>query len=159
MMLKIVELQRNIRLSTTNLARSLSTLPGCASMYVPLTDELPRHSGSLSIDWSSPWHKSALQATAIESMTLPSRLNIANRKDLTVIEQSINAFDSRNIASLALGIPSQEAFLEDENSPVMDLSNNMNHQNKSYFHRLEFIRELADDKNITVNNYDATNQR
>lgn len=90
-MLKIIIFQHNPRQSIINLARSLSTLPNYASMYVPLTDELPRHSESLSIDWSSQWHKSALQATAIESMTLPSRLKIANRKDLTLIEQALNA--------------------------------------------------------------------
>ena len=158
-MLKIIILQRNIRLSIINLAKSLSALPSCASMYVPLTDELQRHSESFSIDWSSQWHKSALQATAIESMTLPSRLQIANRKDLTLIEQSLNAFDSRNIASLALGIACEETLVEDEQSPIMDLSYNVNHPNRSSFHRLEAFRGLIIDRDTTVNKYDATTPR
>lgn len=159
-MLKIIILQHNRRQSIINLARSLSALPSYASLYVPLTDELPRHPESLSIDWSSQWHKSALQATAIESMTLPSRLKIANRKDLTLIEQALNAFDSRNIASLALGIASRDASVEDEQSSIMDLSYNVNHQNKSYFHRLEAFRGLIVNENKTVNKYDVIiNQR
>jgi hypothetical protein len=60
----------------------------------------------LTIDPRSPWHVSALFSTALESMTLPSRLRIKNgqRQTLDEIAGALNVNGNQNIAKLQMSI-------------------------------------------------------
>ena len=61
-------------LQLSNAAQSLYSVVPSASMYVPLSNAPARLPSYLSMDASSPWHTSALQAALIETTTLPARL-------------------------------------------------------------------------------------
>ena len=128
-------------------------------MYIPLINEPLHNSENLLIDWRSSWHGSALQAAAIESMTLPSRLKKANRMSLTNMEQVINALDNRHIVSLALGIAGEKTTEENEHLINMDLSYSMRYQDKPYFKRLELYRGLSVDAATKGNKQGASCQR
>jgi hypothetical protein len=58
----------------TNKARSLYSISPQASLYVPIIDLPQKLPGSLTVDRQSEWQKTALIASAIETVTLPSRL-------------------------------------------------------------------------------------
>lgn len=65
----------------------------------------------VTMDVSSPWHTSALQATALESVTLPARVRPAaeSRTTLADMEVAFNNHGNRKIASLGMSLadPSQ----------------------------------------------------
>ncbi|CAI7565289.1 unnamed protein product [Penicillium bialowiezense] len=58
----------------TNKARSLCSISQQASLYVPIIDLPNKLPGYLDVDRQSEWQKTALIASAIETVTLPSRL-------------------------------------------------------------------------------------
>ncbi|CAG7951833.1 unnamed protein product [Penicillium salamii] len=58
----------------TNKARSLYSISQQASLYVPIIDLPHKLPGYLEVDRQSEWQKTALIASAIETVTLPSRL-------------------------------------------------------------------------------------
>ncbi|KAJ5551948.1 hypothetical protein N7461_006646 [Penicillium sp. DV-2018c] len=58
----------------TNKARSLYSIVPQASIYAPILDLPQKLPSYLNVDRQSEWQKSALIASAIESVTLPSRL-------------------------------------------------------------------------------------
>lgn len=58
----------------TNKARSLCSISQQASLYVPIIDLPNKLPGYLEVDRQSEWQKTALIASAIETVTLPSRL-------------------------------------------------------------------------------------
>jgi hypothetical protein len=58
----------------TNKARSLYSISPQASLYVPIIDLPHKLPGYLNVDRQSEWQKTALIASAIETVTLPSRL-------------------------------------------------------------------------------------
>jgi len=67
------------------------------------------------MDQSSPWHTSALQATALSTLTLPSRLRPdaeGQRTTLQDLEASINLAGNRKIAALGLSL-ANNATLQD----------------------------------------------
>lgn len=76
-------------------------------MYVPLLSS-PRETPSyLSMDRKHPWHTAALQATAIESLTLPSRLRRSQGVNAASLDQlaiALNPSDERKIAQARLEI-------------------------------------------------------
>ncbi|KAK3368134.1 tubulin nucleotide-binding domain-like protein [Podospora didyma] len=103
--------KRMLRLG--NKAKSLSEIYKQASIIVPLSvpSRLPR---SISLDPSSQWHTSALLATAIESITLPSRLKDAtNRDTLGSIVELLNPTEKQTIADLQMSFSSSEEAAED----------------------------------------------
>jgi len=66
--------QQKRALAATNSARSINDISPQASVYVPILNNprlLPRY---LSADSLSEWHFSALISSAVESVTLPTRL-------------------------------------------------------------------------------------
>lgn len=77
------------------------------SLFVPLsfpsTSKLPTY---VSVNSQSHWHVSALLSTAIESMTLPSRLKAQNKslQRLDQFENALNINGSQNIAKLRMSI-------------------------------------------------------
>jgi hypothetical protein len=68
-----------------------------------LPEALPHY---VSVDRKSPWHVSALLSTALESMTLPSRLRAQNglRQSLDEIAGVLNVNGNQNIARLQMSI-------------------------------------------------------
>jgi len=80
-----------------------------ASLIVPIT--LPRPVGSrVSLDSSSSWHTSALLASALESVTLPSRLrNGLNNDTFAGIAGLLNQLGKQSIASLQMSISPKKA--------------------------------------------------
>ena len=68
----------------------------------------------LSLDQTSPWHISAVQAVALETMTIPSRLkvNVGSRGTLQDIEDSFNSTGKRRIAKLEMSVADPEVLAE-----------------------------------------------
>jgi hypothetical protein len=68
-----------------------------------LPNALPHY---VSIDRKSPWHVSALLSTALESMTLPSRLRAQNGlwQSLDETAGALNVNGNKNIAKLQMSI-------------------------------------------------------
>ncbi|KAH0541531.1 hypothetical protein FGG08_004006 [Glutinoglossum americanum] len=89
-----------------NLARSLQGISPQASLYIPLAvppRPLPPY---VSLDRNSEWHRSALFSTALETMTLPSRLKASREKQVTLsqIEGFLNVNGNQKIACLQLSV-------------------------------------------------------
>ncbi|KUJ21027.1 tubulin nucleotide-binding domain-like protein [Mollisia scopiformis] len=102
--------KRFTRLSNT--ARSISEIAPQASLFIPITVPTARVPSYVSMDTRSQWHVSALLATALESMTLPSRLKAQGRSRET-IDQLINALNvngNQNIAKLRMSTDQKEAL-------------------------------------------------
>lgn len=61
-------------LQLSNAAQSLHSVVPHSSLYIPLSTLPQRLPQNVTVDASSRWHTSALQAAIVESLTLPSRL-------------------------------------------------------------------------------------
>lgn len=81
-----------------------------ASLVVPVT--LPSPLGSnISLDASSNWHTSALLASAIETVTLPSRLRTGFHNDTySGIASLLNQTGKQSIAGLQMSVPREGAL-------------------------------------------------
>jgi len=91
-------------LQAANVARSIYEISPQASMYIPITTSpLSLPSYVHGFDSSSKWHSSALQMSALETLTLPSRLRTTNsaRQTLASFEATLNNDGKRLIANLA----------------------------------------------------------
>lgn len=93
-------------LQTGNVAQAIYQIASQASLYVPLTtvpSSLPSYT---SMDGASRWHTSALQALALESVTLPTRLRATQygRTSFGNIENALSNDGNRRIAALSLSI-------------------------------------------------------
>ncbi|KAF2143481.1 uncharacterized protein K452DRAFT_269038 [Aplosporella prunicola CBS 121167] len=98
-------------LALTNRARSLSALTEQATAYIPLLDQPSKTPSYLTYSPSSRWHTSALQAAALESMTLPSRLKPASqRHTFAEMEAAFNNGGNRRIAELSMSVADPEAL-------------------------------------------------
>ncbi|KAL1637789.1 mtDNA inheritance, partitioning of the mitochondrial organelle [Neofusicoccum ribis] len=101
-------------LQLTNHARSLHAISPNSSAYIPLAaapTALPPYLQTL--DPASRWHTSALQATALESATLPTRLRApAAASPLAHLEAVINANGTRRIAAARLSVADPAALAQ-----------------------------------------------
>ena len=80
-----------------------------SSLVVPIAMPQRPLPPYISLDSSSQWHTSALLATALESVTLPSRLkNNANRDTLGTTTELLNVMGKQSIASLQLSVQKPE---------------------------------------------------
>lgn len=61
-----------------NVALSLVEMGPLSALYIPLTSRASGFPSNMSVLAQSSWHLSALQATAFESLTLPSRLRASS---------------------------------------------------------------------------------
>ncbi|OBT63547.1 hypothetical protein VE03_07030 [Pseudogymnoascus sp. 23342-1-I1] len=98
-------------LKLSNTARSIAEVSSQASLYIPLAlpSTLPPY---ITLPPSSPWHASALLSTALETMTLPSRLRAraGTRASLADTGAALNVNGTQNIARLQMSIgPDPEA--------------------------------------------------
>lgn len=116
--------KRQLRL--VNTAQTLSQVCAQATMVVPLA--LPEGSlpPSVSLDAASPWHVSALLATAAETGTLQSRLNsdaehsIGALGDMT---ESLNTGGNQTLANMKMAVGPRKTKPDGEQAPLdIDLS-------------------------------------
>lgn len=98
--------QEKMMLQTANIAQSLYHISPQASMYIPLTT-VPSHVPAyVSFDAASKWHTSALQAMALETITLPSRLRSGQigRTSLSDVEATLGDDGNRKLARVDFGV-------------------------------------------------------
>ena len=134
---------------TSNSIRSLHSIASQASLYSPLVSSLSSLPETISIDKSSYWQTSALQATAMETISLPGRLRstapghcllsdieqlftaIASNRKIVQTEVSVRKPDAQVNGATANGDhleASHDArlrdshFATDEDSQRMDIS-------------------------------------
>ena len=93
-----------------NVARSLYAVELTASMHIPcasLPQSLPSY---VTLDDQSRWHTSALQAAAIESITLPSRLRNSQsaRATFDTCEATLGGDSKRHLAACAFSVHDHE---------------------------------------------------
>ncbi|KAF1986847.1 protein DML1 [Aulographum hederae CBS 113979] len=116
--------KRLVRLLSS--ARSIFELSPSSSLYIPLANIPSSTPPYLKLTPSSPWHTSALQSAALESLTLPSRLRQSNPQytSLTTIEASINRDGNRRIARLGMDVSPNDALIdkreEEERKPKVN---------------------------------------
>lgn len=97
--------ERRLR-QIANMAQSVSAINPSISMYLPLTSVPTNLPPYVSLDSTSSWHTSALQATVIESSTLPTRLrrSVAGRASFDELETILNNDGNRRIATASLSM-------------------------------------------------------
>ncbi|GAB7361876.1 hypothetical protein MBLNU230_g1915t1 [Neophaeotheca triangularis] len=91
-------------LQAANTAQSIYTTRETVSMYVPLTNSPAPLPSYTSLDTSSRWHTSALQAMLMETATLPSRLRTREpaHTSLDHTELALSTTGNRRIAAASL---------------------------------------------------------
>ncbi|KAF1954835.1 hypothetical protein CC80DRAFT_550012 [Byssothecium circinans] len=107
-------------LQIENSSRSMSVLAEQSSVYIPVSNSPREIPSYLDFDRTSPWHIGALQAVAIESMTVPSRLRTSNgrRGTLQDLEETINSTGKRRIAKLELSVADPDVLSEKASSKI-----------------------------------------
>ncbi|KAL3428351.1 misato Segment II myosin-like domain-containing protein [Phlyctema vagabunda] len=93
-------------LKLSNTARSISEIASQASLYVPLTIPSASLPDYIHLNRRSPWHKSALISTAVETMTLASRLRPRNgiHQSLDQTGNALNINGNQNLAKLRMSV-------------------------------------------------------
>lgn len=91
-------------LQLANVAQSMYSINSSASMHVPLASLPSRLPAYLAIDGMSRWSTSALEAVAIESVTLSARLRSTQSARATFdnLETTLNGDGKRRIAATSL---------------------------------------------------------
>jgi hypothetical protein len=103
---------------TINAARSIQSLPQQASAYVTassLPSALPSY---VNLNPVNDWTSSALIATAIETVTLPSRLRDSGGRQasLSLLEDMLNTNGRQNVFELAAGVPWRTSSAQENDS-------------------------------------------
>jgi hypothetical protein len=90
----------------SNIARSLSEIGPQASLFIPMTMPSAPLPNYVMVDPRSSWHVSGLLSTALESMSLPSRLRIRNgsRQLMDGLISALNINGNQNIAKLRMSV-------------------------------------------------------
>ncbi|KAI9778762.1 MAG: mtDNA inheritance, partitioning of the mitochondrial organelle [Candelina submexicana] len=99
-------------LKKINAARSIQAVASQASLHIPIATGLAGSPSYLKFDRHSPWHISALQATAVESIGLPTRLRAlgGRRKTFQTLEDVLNTNNHQRIAKLELSIVNSQSL-------------------------------------------------
>jgi hypothetical protein len=92
----------------SNTARTLYAVSPQATLYCPLVDPPPQLPSYLSIDVGSEWYTSALIASAVETVTLPSRLRPYRDFEASLAGQSAG---SQNIFELQSSVVSRQSIV------------------------------------------------
>lgn len=97
-----------------NSSRSLQPLAEQSSVYIPVSNRPAKVPDYLSLDVTSAWHLSALQAIGMETMTVSSRLRTSNGRHGTLqdIEDTINSTGKRRIAKFEMSIAGPDVLSE-----------------------------------------------
>lgn len=93
----------------SNSARSVSEIASQASLFIPMTMPSTLLPNYVMLELHSQWHISALLSTALESMTLPSRLK-STRENLDQLASALNVNGNQNIAKLCMSIGQKAAI-------------------------------------------------
>ncbi|KAF2677692.1 tubulin nucleotide-binding domain-like protein [Lentithecium fluviatile CBS 122367] len=103
-----------------NSSRSLYALTEQSSVYIPMSNKPNKIPSYLSIDSSSPWHIGALQAIALESISISSRLRSSGggRGGLQNLEETFNSTGKRRIAKLELSIADPDVLSEKSSEQI-----------------------------------------
>jgi hypothetical protein len=103
------EQQTDIRRSE-NVARSLQAMAPQVSAYIRLSSPPTSIPGYIRLDASSEWSKSSLLCTAVETVTLPSRLREGNGRtsSLADLESALNRTGSRTLFELKASVVTVE---------------------------------------------------
>ncbi|ATY59490.1 mtDNA inheritance [Cordyceps militaris] len=113
------------RLRSTNTAHSVNEICQQATMFVPLSLPERHFPRSVKVDYSSPWHTSALLSAAMETTTLPSRLlpqaGGRERVSLDEISQIVNTTGAQTLAGQRMGLGARDADFEEMDSFNIDL--------------------------------------
>ena len=90
----------------SNVARSVAEISPQASLFVPMTLPIARLPSYVDVNPRSQWHVSALLATALESVTLPTRLKLqgGSRETIDELVSALNINSNQNIAKLRMSI-------------------------------------------------------
>ncbi|KAF2084884.1 tubulin nucleotide-binding domain-like protein [Saccharata proteae CBS 121410] len=103
---KLVQLANN--------ARSIFELSSQASAYIPISNTPFQSPPYLHLNPSSRWHTSALQAAAIESITLPSRLRTSHSsfQTLSSMEATFNNNGNQKVAAPQMSVADPDSLAE-----------------------------------------------
>jgi hypothetical protein len=91
-----------------------------SSVYVPISNKPTGLPSYLTMDGSSSWHIGAMQAVALESITLPSRLRSSEngRASLGNLEEVINSTGKRRIAKLEMSVADPAVLSEEASAHI-----------------------------------------
>ncbi|TVY47537.1 Protein DML1 [Lachnellula occidentalis] len=108
-------------LKLSNTARSISEIAPQASLFVPMalpSSSLPSY---VTLDTHSPWQISGLLSTAMESMSLPSRLKVqsSTRQTFDQLSNAVNVNGNQTIARLRMTIDQELALNGHDNPQVV----------------------------------------
>ncbi|KAL1598691.1 mtDNA inheritance, partitioning of the mitochondrial organelle [Paraconiothyrium brasiliense] len=103
-----------------NSARSLHVLAEQSSAYIPISNVPISTPSYLSLSSASPWYVGALQAVALESMTISTRLRSAlgGRGTLQDIEATFNSTGKRRVAKLELSVADPDVLSEKASAQI-----------------------------------------
>ncbi|KAL7787026.1 tubulin domain-containing protein [Trichoderma ceciliae] len=113
------------RLRLANTALTLNQVCAQASMVVPLAipESQSRFPPGIAMDNGSPWHVSALLATAAESASLQSRLRLDGKSqamNLADMARGLNVSGQQTLANMRMSVGPQA--VDSDELPGMDLS-------------------------------------
>ncbi|KAK6605849.1 misato Segment II myosin-like domain-containing protein [Botrytis cinerea] len=93
-------------LKLSNTAKSISEIIPQTSLFIPMTIPSTHLPSYVKLDASSSWEVSGLLSSAMESMTLPSRLKPQNgtRQTLDQLASTLNVNGNQNIAKLRMSV-------------------------------------------------------
>lgn len=97
---------------SANVARSLQAMVPQTSAFVRLSSPPARIPGYVRLNPSSEWSKTALLCTALETTTLPTRLNQGNGRpgSLAELESTLNKTGSRTLFELQANVVDTDRF-------------------------------------------------
>ncbi|KAJ4292025.1 mtDNA inheritance, partitioning of the mitochondrial organelle [Kalmusia sp. IMI 367209] len=103
-----------------NSSRSLHTLAEQSSVYIPISNIPISIPSYLSLKSTSQWHTGALQAVAMESMTISSRLKsaVSGRGTLQDLEETFNSTGKRRIAKLEMSLADPDVLSEKASAQI-----------------------------------------
>ncbi|KAG9247243.1 tubulin domain-containing protein [Calycina marina] len=105
----ITSVPREKRLSKlSNTAKTISEIAPQATLFIPISISSAALPSYVQLATVSQWHVSGLLATALESITLPSRLR-AKRVTLGQLASALNVNGNQNIAKLRMSIDQKDA--------------------------------------------------
>lgn len=118
-----VDRQAKLR-RTANVARCLQAMAPEVSAYIRLSSPPSSIPGYIELDTSSEWSKSSLLCTAVETVTLPTRLREGNGRpgSLADLESSLNNTGSRTIFELGASVVKMDGTITQPSAekPLVD---------------------------------------
>lgn len=103
----------------SNTARSISEIASQASVFIPMAIPQGTLPSYVMLDPHSQWHVSGLLSTAMESMSLPSRLKIQGsaRQTFDQLSNALNVNGNQTISKLRMSVD-QESSLNGHGQPA-----------------------------------------